>query len=245
MTSPVDELAEHWDPFKISPWGWSKTLQSLTLSSGLCWIVLDCPPSEMWTSSEVNLELFWQITQRTGNTLFAIFMPLCQVYCCFGKTEVLWSSKRPASVYPSVLNHYEMTKWVYTHIADRVKEKQFLPCDCSIFYLVLATREMNWLHHSIAESLRLCQHDVCEADTGFDCVSSVWIKWVPAVTLQLYRFCWPGVGCELSDPVRNLRWFRLKTMWAGCMLSGQIVILLSELIFGWRGKKKRASLHVM
>lgn len=69
-------------------------------------------------------------------------------------------------------------------------------------------------------------------------MSSVWIKWVPAVTLQLYRFCWPGVGCELSHPVRNFCWFRLRPMWTGCIFSGQIVILQNELIFAWRGKKK-------
>lgn len=113
------------------------------------WIVLDCPASEIWTNSELNLELFRQITQKTWNSVFAIFMFLYQAYCCCGKAEVLWSSKKPASTYPSVLN-YEMTKWVYTHIADRVREKCFLSCDCSIFYLVLATWEMNWLHHSTA-----------------------------------------------------------------------------------------------
>lgn len=86
------------------------------------WIVLDCPASEIRTKSEVNFELFRQITQRTWNSVFAIFMLLYQVYCCRGKAEVLWSSKKPASMYPSVLN-YEMTKWVYTHIADRVREK--------------------------------------------------------------------------------------------------------------------------
>lgn len=205
------------------------------------WIVLDCVGlSTIRNVNQLRSELRIVLTDYSKDRKHIV----CRFYAFMSGLLLLWEGRslviqqKAASVYPSVLNHCEMTKWVYTHIADRVKEKQFLPCDCSIFYLVLATREMNWLHHSIAESLRLCQHDVCEADTGFDCVSSVWIKWVPAVTLQLYRFCWPGVGCELSDPVRNLRWFRLKPMWTGCMLSGQIVILLSELIFGWREKKK-------
>lgn len=35
-------------------------------------------------------------------------------------------------------------------------------------------------------------------------VSSVWVGWDPAVILQLYSSCWPGVGRELSDPVRKL-----------------------------------------
>lgn len=145
LTLPIAELGEHGAPLKISPWGWDKALQSLILNGAL----LDHPALEIWISTGMSSQLFCQISQRVWNAAYAIFMLLYQVYACYGKAEVLWFSKKPASMYQTFLNKYEMTKWVYTCIADRMREKHFLSCGCSVFDLVPATLKMSWLHHSI------------------------------------------------------------------------------------------------
>lgn len=121
LTSPIAALGEHLATLKISPWGWDKALQSLILNGAL----LDHPALEIWTSTEMRSQLFCQISQRTWIATYAIFMLLYQVRACYGKVEVLWPSKKTARMYPNALNKYEMTKWVYTHIADRLREKHF------------------------------------------------------------------------------------------------------------------------
>lgn len=191
MTSPFAELGEHWATLKISPWGWDKALQSLILNGAL----LDRPALEIWICTGMSSQLFCQISQRMWNAAYDIFMFLYQAYTCYGKAEVLWSGKKPASMYPKVLNKYEMTKWVYTHIADRVKEKCFLSCGCSIFDLVPATSKMSLVHHSIAAwvsqalptwclvgGYRLCLCELCVGRMGSSCNL--------AIEQLLLAWCW-------------------------------------------------------
>lgn len=178
LTSPIAELGEHWAPLKISPWGWDMSLHSLILNAAL----LDHPALEIWISTEMSSWLFCQISQRAWIVMYAILMLLYQVYACYEKVEVLWSSKKPATMYPDVLNKYEMTKWVYTHIADRLREKHFLSWTCSIFRLAPASLKMSWLYHSITAwvsqalptwclvgGYRLCLCELCVGRMGSSC----------------------------------------------------------------------------
>lgn len=81
------------------------------------------------------------------------------------RAEVLWSSKKPASMCPNVLS-CEMTEFILTQLTEWGRS-------FSVMWLQYFLSSISYLRDELAASficcltLRLCQHNVCEADTGF------------------------------------------------------------------------------